>query len=272
MSTIADSISVLIRTRDVESHFYELLLSLSCQTLRPSELVVVDNYSNSNKLKEMTVLLTKAKKEPFGGKLNIMIVPLTDEEFSHAYSANAGVSVSSRDFVCITNGHCLPTSNEWLESAAAHFKDEDVVGVAGYTLPHKEGTIWEKLAFDWGWRKLNEASKAYNRDTYFSTTNCVIRRTLWEEYPFDEKIPDLIPEGGRFGGEDYDWSLEMLARGHRLIVEPKFDVYHSHGETLSQLVPKYLAWRKIRKNLRSFTRPRDSFTRLKGKVPQYYIL
>ena len=272
MSTITGSISVLIRTKDIESYFYELLKSLSCQTLRPLELVVVDNYSNTDKLKEMTNLLTKAKKEFFGGSLNLIIVPLTDKEFSYAYSANAGVSVASGDLVCITNGHCLPTSNEWLESAVAHFEDKDVAGVGGYTLPHKQGTIWEKLAFDWGWRRFNEASKAYNKDTYFSTTNCIFRRLLWEEYPFDEKMPDLIPETVRFGGEDYDWSLEMLARGYKLIVEPKFDVYHSHGETVSQLVPKYLAWRKIRRNLKSFMRPRESFTRLKEKLPLYYIL
>ena len=272
MSTFIDNISVLIRTRDLESHFFELLQSLSYQTMRPFELVIVDNYSNSDKLKEMTDLLTKAKRSFFNGSLNLLTVPLTDEEFSYAYSANAGVSVASGNLVCITNGHCLPTSNEWLESAVAHFRDRDVAGVAGYTLPHKQGTIWEKLAFDWGWRRLNEASKAYSKDTYFSTTNCIIRKTLWKEYPFDEKMPELIPETGRFGGEDYDWSLEMLARGYKLIVEPKFDVYHSHGETVSHLIPKYLAWRKIRRNLRSFKRPRESFSRLGEKLPFYNIL
>ena len=272
MPTVTNFVSVLIRTRDIEGYFHELLQSLSCQTICPSELVVVDNYSSIDRLEEMTDFLRKAKNEFFSNKTKVVIVPLTDDEFSYAYSANAGTSVASGNLVCIINGHCLPTSKEWLESAIAHFRDEKVAGVAGYTLPHKQGTVWEKLAFDWGWRKLNESSKAYRRDTYFSTTNCVFRRPLWEEYPFDEKLPDLIHEANKFGGEDYDWSLEMLARGYRLIVEPRFDVYHSHGETVSHLVPKYLAWRKIRKKLRSFTRPRGSFTRINGKLPKHYVL
>jgi GT2 family glycosyltransferase len=220
----------------------------------------------------MTELLAKVKKEFFKGSLNIIIVPLTNEEFSYAYSANAGISVSSGTLVCITNGHCLPISNNWLENATAHFEDKNVAGVAGYTLPHKQGTIWEKLIFDLGWRKFNEVTKAYSKDTYFSTTNCIFRRYLWEEYPFDEKMPELIPETSKFGGEDYDWSLEMLARGYKLIVEPKFDVYHSHGETVLQLIPKFYTWRKIRTKLKSFMRPRESYTRLKEKLPLYYIL
>ncbi len=272
MPTETDFVSVLIRTRDVERRFRELLQSLSCQTVCPSELVVVDNYSSIDKLKEMTDLLRKAKTELFSKKSKIIIVPLTDAEFTYAYSANAGVSVASGKLVCIINGHCLPTSKEWLESAVAHFGDEKVAGVAGYTLPHKQGTVWEKLAFDWGWRRLNETSKAYRRDTYFSTTNCIFRRLLWEKYPFDENLPRLIRDTAKFGGEDYDWSLEMLARGHTLIVEPKFDVYHSHGETVSNLAPKYFAWRKIRKELRSFVRPRESFSKVKAKMPMYNVL
>ena len=220
----------------------------------------------------MTELMKEAKSEFFSNKTKLIIVPLTDAEFSYAYSANAGVSVASGRLVCIINGHCLPTSKEWLESAVVYFRDEKVAGVAGYTLPHEQGTVWEKLAFDWGWRKLNETSKAYRRDTYFSTTNCILRRQLWEEYPFDENLPRLISETAKFGGEDYDWSLEMLARGYTLIVEPKFDVYHSHGETVSRLAPKYFTWRKIRKQLRYFERPRESFTKVREKIPKHIIL
>jgi rhamnosyltransferase len=264
--------SVLIRTRDIERHLYELLRSLSHQSLRPYELIIVDNFSSKSRLTEMINLLTTAKKTFFDNRIGVKLIPLSDEEFSYAYSANAGVFAAEAGLVCITNGHCLPTSEQWLEKGASHFVDEDVAGVGGYTLPHEHGTFWEKLAFDWSWRRRNELTKAYTRDSYFSTTNCILRKSLWQKYPFDEKMPELIPETGKLGGEDYDWSLEMLARGFRLIVEPGFDVYHSHGETVAQLASKYFAWRKIRKSLKSFKRPRESFTRLRRTKPKYLVL
>ena len=272
MLTEERRISVVVRTKDIERHLRELLRRLSLQTLQPSELVVVDNFSSKGKLEEIVGLLSSAKTRFFGDELQVKLVPVTDEEFSYAYTANVGVSVAECGLVCMTNGHCLPLSEEWLESGVSHFESRDVAGVGGYSRPHGYGTVWEKVAFDWAWRRLNEVSRAYVRDRFFSTVNCILRRSLWEEYPFDEKMPEEIPNAGEFGGEDYDWGIEMLGRGYRLVVEPKFDVYHSHKESVPQLVPRYLVWRRIRKEIRSLERPRKSYTRLKGEKPVYYEL
>jgi glycosyltransferase involved in cell wall biosynthesis len=265
-------VSVVIRTRDIERHLYELLDMLRSQTLRPSEIVIVDNFSTRKTLEEMIEFLRSAKTSIFDDEVQIKLVPISDDEFSYAYSANIGVWASQCEHVCITNGHCLPISESWLENGVSHFRNPEVAGVAGYTLPHRYGTIWEKLAFDLSWRRLMEKSRAYVRDTFFSTTNCILRRSLWAEYSFDEKMPDLIENAGKFGGEDYDWALEMLARGYKLVVEPRFDVYHSHGESLSQLVSKYLVWRRIRKEIRSLKRPRKSYTRLRDTQPRLHQL
>ncbi|MCW4020517.1 MAG: glycosyltransferase family 2 protein, partial [Candidatus Bathyarchaeota archaeon] len=175
MSAKLQRVSVLIRTKDIENYFRELLESLSRQTLQPSEIVVVDNFSSKSKLNEMADILKNAKRRLFDSRVKIKLVPITDEEFSYPYSANVGISIAEYDLVCMTNGHCLPLSDKWLESGAVHFEGQDVAGVGGYTLPHKNGTRWERLAFDWGWRRLHELSKAYLRDNYFSTVNCILR-------------------------------------------------------------------------------------------------
>jgi len=265
-----NDVSVVIRTRDIERHFHELLDRLACQTLKPSELIIVDNFSNLNSLDEMIRLLKTSKAKIFDDKVQVKIVPLSDEEFSYAYSANIGVWASRHELVCITNGHCLPISDAWLERGVSHFESPNVAGVAGYTTPHPYGTLWEKLFFDLGWRRLKEQSNAYIKDTFFSTTNCILRRSLWTRYSFDERMPDFIENAGKFGGEDYDWALEMLARGYRLVVEPQFDVYHSHKESLSTLVSKYLIWRRIRRDIRSLKRPRESYTKLRTTRPKFY--
>ena len=272
MSNEGKCVSVLIRTRDIERHFAELLSQLSRQTLLPSEIIVVDNFSSEHRLNNMVDLLSQAGERLFSNGVQMKIVPITDDEFSYAYSANVGISATEHDLVCMTNGHCLPLSQVWLESGVGHFRNSEVAGVGGYSRPHRHGTAWEKIAYDWGWRRLNEVSRFYAKDRYFSTVNCILRRSLWEDYPFDEKIPQRIPNAGEFGGEDYDWGVEMLARGFSIVVEPKFDVYHSHGETISQLVPKYLNWRRIRKRIRSLRRPRESYTRLRSAKPSRHLL
>jgi GT2 family glycosyltransferase len=223
------------------------------------------------KLEEMKKLLSSAKRNFFNNNVDFKLVPIRDEEFSHPYSTNVGVFVAKADLICITNGHSLPSSNTWLESGVYHFKNPKVAGVGGYFSPHENGTLWEKLVYN-SWKNLNEISRAYVKDNYFSTIDCILRKSLWEEYPFDEKIPDEIPYTGKFGGEDYDWAIEMQARGYKIIVEPKFSVHHSHKEKIGQLLPKYLIWRQIRKKIRGLKRPRKSYTQLWKIKPMYHTI
>jgi len=262
--------SILVRTRDVESLFPELLRRLSRQTLHPLELVVVDNFSSEKNLEEMKVILSSAKRRLF--KVSIKLVPIKDSEFSHPYSTNVGVYAAKGDLICITNGHSLPSSDTWLEVGVRHFKNPKIAGVGGFTISHKDGTVWEKIGYDWLWKKRSEVSKAYVKDDFFSTVNCVLRKSLWEEYPFDERLPSEIPYSKKFGGEDFDWAIEMEARGHKIIVEPRFVVCHSHGETFAQLTSKYIVWQRIRHEIRSLKRPRKSYTKLKTVKPLYYDL
>jgi glycosyltransferase involved in cell wall biosynthesis len=265
-------IAIAVRTRDVESCLQELLLKLSRQTVDLSELVVVDNFSSKKSLEEMQRVLSSAKRKLFDNRIPVKLVPIMNNEFSHSYSTNIGVSVADGDLICIINGHSLPSSPKWLEIGVAHFKSPKVAGVGGYFTAHEDGTTWEKLGYDWWWKRRNEITKAYVKDNYFSTVNCIFRKSLWEKYPFDEKLPNEIPYAGKFGGEDYDWAEEMQARGYRIVVDPRFNVCHSHKETIAQLILKYMVWRRIRKRIKSFKRPRKSYTRLERVKPSHYDL
>lgn len=264
-------VSILIRTRDIEKRFSELLWRLSHQTLQPSELVIVDNFSSKGSLEKMMHFLFAAKKKIFKGLVDVKLAPIADEEFSHPFSTNVGVFIASCEFICITNGHSLPPSNFWLENGLAHFESSDVAGVGGYFSSHKDGKIWEKIVYGC-WSGLNRAGGARLKNNHFSTVNCIIRKSLWRGYPFDEKLPSIIPHSRNFGGEDYDWAVEMQARGYKVILDPKFNVHHSHGETLQKLISKHIIWNKIKAEIKSLKRPRVSYTKLWRMKPVYYIL
>jgi glycosyltransferase involved in cell wall biosynthesis len=253
-------ISVMIRTRDEEDHIRDLLRVLSIQTVEPSQLVIVDNFSHQEKLQEMKDLLLEAKKKLFRNEISIKLVPLARGDFSHPYATNLGLCYSENELVCITNGHSLPVSQTWIENGLTHFRDPWVVGVSGYFHPFSNASIWEKL-HSLMWTKHEEATSTNSNDLYFSTINCLLRKSIWKEYPFDEKLSQIVPESGRYGGEDYDWGLEMVARGYKIVIEPKFDVYHSHGEGFLTFFPKHVAYRRLKASIGRLARPRESFAR-----------
>ena len=259
--------SVVVRTRDKEKYFEKVLKTLSLQSVLPSEIIVVDNFSsekNLNVLKENLAMFAD-QLEKYEVKIKLALI--SDREFSHPYSTNLGIYIAENEFVCITNAHSLPISFSWLEDGLKHFKDEKVACVSGFFYPHQDVYYAKRLSMV----AYYLAEKiVLNMDTNrFATTNCIIRKTLWKEYPFDENLPKIFPETKRYGLEDYDWGLEMVARGFKVVIDPRFSVYHSHESGLKEIkrnIENFLVCRRIQKKIRRLKRPRASFSRVKFQI------
>jgi glycosyltransferase involved in cell wall biosynthesis len=250
-------ISIVVRTRDVESQLDQLFRLLKSQTAKISQMIIVDNYSNKRKLQEMRNFLSKEKKSLLAGKVQIKLALIPNDEFTHQYSTNLGVRQADNELVCITNAHSLPISYSWLQDGVRHFQDPNVAGVSGFFYQSNE-RFGKNLfyLFEGPLRSID----------WISTVNCIIRKSRWKEYPFDEDLPRLIPEAGRYGGEDYDWTLEMLSRGYRVVLDPKFSVIHSHSRSflyeILRNVRNYFVYGKLRGKIKKLERPRESFTKV----------
>lgn len=260
--------SVVVRTRNKEKYFEKALEALSLQSVLPSEIIVVDNFSSKKNLNILEKSLAMFADQLEKYEVKIKLVLISDDEFSHPYSTNLGIYIAENEFVCITNAHSLPISFSWLEDGLKHFKDEKVACVSGFFYPHQDTHHARRLGMV-AYYLAEKIALNINRNR-FATTNCIIRKTLWKEYPFDENLPKIIPETKRYGLEDHDWGLEMIARGFKVVIDPKFSVYHSHESGLEEIkrnLRNFLVYRKIEKKVRQLKRPRRSFSRLKQTLP-----
>jgi glycosyltransferase involved in cell wall biosynthesis len=255
-------VSVVVRTRDKERYFDSLLEDLASQTVQASELVVVNNFSGEEKKQALKGALKENVRRVFRKrKIRVKLIALSDDEFSHAYSTNVGVAAAENELVCITNAHSLPSGSRWLQEGTRHFEDGNVAGVSGFFIPHQEGTAIRR--FDEAVYQFTQ--RAILRQDWCSTINCIVRKSLWQVYPFDENLPNIIPETRKYGLEDYDWSKEMLARGFRIVVDPMFSVFHSHGKVLDETTRNlrgYFIYRQIQQKINLLSRPRVSFSRV----------
>jgi glycosyltransferase involved in cell wall biosynthesis len=262
VENLAAKLSVVIRTRDKERYFHDLLANLRKQTIQASELVIVNNYSTEDRRSLFRNYLVEEVERFLNHRgTRVKLVDVADDEFSHAYSTNLGMVAAENELVCITNSHSLPISLHWLEDGRAHFEDGSVAGVSGFFTPHKEGTMIGE--FD---RKVYRlVQKAILRQNWCSTINCIIRKSLWSVYPFDENLLKIIPDTKKYGLEDYDWSREMRIRGYRIVIDPSFSVFHSHGNAASEIsrnVRGYFVYREIQQRIDHLERPRNAFSRL----------
>ncbi len=58
------------------------------------------------------------------------------------------------------------------------------------------------------------------KDYFFHNANSMLRRSVWEQFPFDEAVTNI---------EDRVWGKAVTGAGFQLLYEPDAAVYHHHG-------------------------------------------
>jgi glycosyltransferase involved in cell wall biosynthesis len=248
------NVSVVVRCAGRENLFQGVLDRLHQQTIKPSEIIIIMDSWNQ----EEVIYVNRCLKEYSDSKL----ITFEHEKFSHPYSTNLGIASSKEELVCITNGHALPISLHWLEDGLTHFEDEDVAGVGGFSYPFETGFCRPLFnLIEVQYKRINGVCSR------FSTINCIIRRSRWLEYPFDEGLLKIIPETRRYGGEDYDWPLEMISRGYKILLDQNLSVIHIHeDDPVSEILRNlkdYFVYYRLHRKIKQ--RARLQKIQLKGK-------
>jgi len=233
-------VSIIIRTKNEQRYIGIVLDYLRQQTFQDFEIVIIDSGSTD---KTLSII----KNYP------IKLMKIKAKDYNPSYALNLAINKAKGKIMCIISAHSIPITDTWLEDGLENFKDKSVVGVAGNysTIPigywnRKLGRIFFNAHH---WKRM----EYYN---HISNTNSLIKKSLWKKYPFDEKMN---------GSEDKDWSYEMLARGHNIIKDPKFNVFHSHIFLPERPSNRSRLGRWIRNDwiIKARKRPRKSFAKVK---------
>lgn len=236
--------SIVIQTKNEQKTLGRILGCLADQTFKDFEIVFVDDNSTD---KTLEIIDSFAKKLPIA-----TIVHLKPGEFGYSYSLNLAISKTKGKYIAILVGHALPFTDAWLADGLKNFEDPQVAGISGHYTENPIGYHWQelgKLLF-----KLEMQRARITFDPWLTNTNSIIRKDLWQKYPFDEKLEEC---------EDYDWACEMLARGYNIIKDSKFSVVHSHWYLgRPGYITRIWKWKKICAAIAKRQRPRKSFTKI----------
>lgn len=195
-------ISIIIRTKNEERWIGRCLQMIFKQKITDFEVILVDSQS-----KDHTVEI--AKKFP--------IKILTIDNYFPGKAINLGVQTSNSKFFVCLSAHCIPKDEYWLTHLLRNMEVEAVAGVYGRQLPFSYSSDLDKrdLLITFG---LDH--RIQTKDSFFHNANSLIRRSIWEKIPFDEKATNI---------EDRIWGKAVIASGFKLAYEPEAAVYHYHG-------------------------------------------
>ena len=195
-------ISIIIRTKNEERWIGSCLESISRQSRSDFEVVLVDNNSTDR---------TVDKAREYGVTL------VTVDKFIPGAAINRGIEAARGDIIVCLSGHCIPVDEHWLENLVKGLDDQTVAGVYGRQEPHAFTPDLDKrdLLITFG---LDPRVQV--KDSFFHNANSAFRKSLWQQYPFDELATNI---------EDRIWANQVQKAGLKIVYEPTASVYHHHG-------------------------------------------
>mgnify|MGYP001319996470 CR=1 FL=1 len=220
-------ISIIIRCFNEEKHIGRLLAGIVEQTVRDVEIIVVDSGSTDSTLR-------------IAAQFPVKIVQIKPRDFSFGRALNLGCAAASGDILLFASAHVYPLYHDWLELMRKPFEDERVALVYGKQRGDHRNKYSEHQIFQ---KWFPEESTPDQKHPFCNNANCAVRRSLWQEQPYDETLTGL---------EDLDWAKKILAKGYRIAYQAEATIIHVHEEKWANVFNRYrreaIALRLIQKN------------------------
>jgi rhamnosyltransferase len=206
--------SIVIRAYNEEKHIGRLLEGIQNQTVKNVEIILVDSGST-----DATVPIAKS----FGAQIRC----IAPEEFTFGRSLNLGIRATSNELVVIASAHVYPVYPDWLNNLLSPFEDSEIGLTYGKQRGPKEARFSEQQIFQQWYPDLN---KPRQETVFCNNANAAIRKSLWENNPYEEKLPGL---------EDLAWTKRVKQQGYAVSYVSDAEVVHSHNETPRDVQNRY---------------------------------
>ncbi|HMZ42804.1 MAG TPA: glycosyltransferase [Anaerolineales bacterium] len=201
-----------------------LLEGIKQQTIQDVDVILVDSGSTDS---------TVAIAESYGTR----IVRIRPEEFTFGRSLNFGVKEAKREFIVMASAHVYPVYPDWLETLLRPFQDEKVALTYGKQRGY-EGSKYSEHQIFHQW--YPDDSNADQTTAFCNNANAAIRKSLWQQHPYDEMLTGL---------EDLEWAKWAKGQGYKIAYAAEAEIIHIHNETPRGVYNRYrreaMALRKI---------------------------
>ncbi len=206
--------SIVIRAYNESKHLGRLLEGVAHQSVKAIEIILVDSGSGDS-----TVEIAQS----YGAA----IVRIPPQEFTFGRSLNLGMQAASGKYTVIASAHVYPVYPDWIERLLHPFEDNHVGIVYGKQRGAESSHFSEHRVFRQWYPDVDVMDQA---TPFCNNANSAIRRSLWQQHPYDETLTGL---------EDVGWAKWMQSQGHGIAYAANAEVIHIHSETPRGVYDRY---------------------------------
>ena len=212
------SISAVVVTFNSAGTIERCLISLLSQSIKPDEILVVDNASRDNTIELVATNFPEVKTIQ------------NKENRGFATACNTGIANTDSDFVAMLNPDAW-ADEKWLENLSKDMSSDDRTAIVGSRILNPDGTTWSaggKFSYFKPGMAFLIKKDGKKGDRYFvDTCACLIRRSAVTEVGnFDEKFFLNV--------EDLEWCWRARKAGHRVAYNPEAVARHDAGHSMGR--------------------------------------
>lgn len=214
------NISVVIPVFNAEKTIRQCLESLHAQSVKPLEIIVVDNNSTDG-TKDIVLNIFHHHKE-------IPAYYLTEVRQGPSFARNCGASRAGGDIIAFIDADCIADPS-WLYCLSESFDGSDIGAVAGNIIGFDKETTIGKFHAMFTMRGLPQSQMFHEFNLVsggFPTANFSIRKWLFKSLNgFDESIPIYA--------EDYDLCARIYKARSNVYYNKDVTVFHQHRQNIA---------------------------------------
>lgn len=217
-------ISIIIPTYNAADYIEKLLISLSNQTFKDYELIIIDSSS-----KDKTVEIAK--------KFTHHVVLIPQNEFDHGGTRAKAAQIANGDILVYLTQDALPSDECAIENLVKVFVNKEIAAAYGRQLSYEDTNL-----FGMHLREFN-----YPDQTVIKTRDDIKKygiKTAQLSNSFAAYRKSMLIETGNFKnglilGEDVYSGAKMILAGYSLVYTSDAQVYHSHSYTILEEFKRY---------------------------------
>jgi len=213
-------VSVVTPTRNRSKLLEKCLASLTSQTIRPHEIIIVDNNSTDN---------TKKIISKYKSRIDIKYIYLNQGTYPEFY--NSGIYQASGQIIAFLDDDCIADKNWVRNTIIAHNKYPNSI-IQGYTTSLPKGNIYAQImgSHYLCWLEGNFISKNHLR--VLDNKNASGPTSIIKKYKFSKDMSR--------GSEDIELAKRLLRDGIPIIYYPKVKAFHHERDTLKGFLIQHL--------------------------------
>jgi glycosyltransferase involved in cell wall biosynthesis len=212
----APVVSIVVPTLNSERTVEDLLNSLSSQTYKSFEVVVVDGGSVDKTVEIALHLGARVIIEPVKGV---------------GAARKKGVLEAGGELIAFIDSDCR-APNDWLEKLVTSISQrEEVAAVGGFAVPAIDNLVSKCLEYRlYGFEKRGNIREVDS----VATLNAIYRKqAILSVGNFDSRLEM---------GEDPDLNYRLRRKGLKILFSPSIFVYHNHPATLLEVVTQWFKY------------------------------